>query len=70
MPFLRRPDGGAINPAWAEYALLRIEHGAPQIELRRVAYDLDRYVTDVRDSGMPHARWWPSRWRPARIERA
>lgn len=49
-----RLDGVVEQPAVAEYALLDIVGGEPNLRLRRVPYDKSRLVAAVRASGMPH----------------
>ncbi len=58
-----RPDGRAVVPARAEFALLTAEDGALAIELRRVPYDRDATVRAMFERGMPHAAWWSNDWR-------
>ncbi len=49
-----RLDGRVEQPAIAEYALLYVVDGQPNLHLRRVPYDVERLVAAVRASGMPH----------------
>lgn len=42
----------------AEYAVLQVVDGLPNIELRRVPYDPAAYREAVLASGMPHQEWW------------
>lgn len=53
----RGNDDGTNLPV-AEYALLQVVGGEPNLHLRRVPYDLDAYREAVLDSGMPHAETW------------
>jgi hypothetical protein len=62
LPFQLRADGSAINPAWAEYALVSGGAGNLSVELRRVPVDVTRIVADARASGMPHVAWWVQDW--------
>lgn len=53
----RGSDDGTNLPV-AEYALLQVLGGEPNLHLRRVPYDLQAYRSAVLDSGMPHAEAW------------
>ncbi|HLU82917.1 MAG TPA: metallophosphoesterase family protein [Trueperaceae bacterium] len=65
MPF-RTPKGGTIeSPSVAEYALLSVVNGQPNINLRRVRYDLADLEALGGSSGMPHWEWWFGPWRQA-----
>ncbi len=62
LPFRRwLPDKICVAP-WAEYALVSSEDGRLNVELRRTAYDVDRFLRISADSGMPHAEWWIDTW--------
>jgi predicted phosphodiesterase len=50
-------DDGTNLPV-AEYALLQVLAGEPNLHLRRVPYDLEVYREAVLESGMPHAEAW------------
>lgn len=50
-------DDGSNIPV-AEYALLGVLEGEPNLHLRRVPYDLDAYRQAVLASGMPYAEAW------------
>jgi hypothetical protein len=58
MPYVRLPEGGAINPVWAEYALLSHSEGRLDVSLRRVPFDLEELRMKTFTSGMPHAEAW------------
>lgn len=62
LPFERLPDGRVRNPARAEYALLEVSRGQPNITFRRVPYDVRTLLEAVRTSGMPHADVWSAAW--------
>jgi predicted phosphodiesterase len=63
MPATRLDVGdGAANPPWAEYALLTVEQGAIDVDLRSVPVEIAAITTAARKSGMPHAEWWASGW--------
>jgi predicted phosphodiesterase len=47
--------------AWAEFAVIDTTDGL-SIDLRRLPLDIDALRASVRDSSMPHADWWLSRW--------
>lgn len=50
-----RLDGGIGRPAVAEYALLQVVDGRPNLHLRRVPYEAGRVEDAARRNGMPHA---------------
>lgn len=54
-------DDGRNLPV-AEYALLQVLAGEPNLHLRRVPYDLATYRDAVNESGMPHAEAWLSQF--------
>lgn len=62
LPYEWLPDGRVRNPAWAEYALLRVVKGQPSITFRRVPYDVRPVLEAAERSGMPHAAWWSADW--------
>lgn len=65
MPF-RVPRGGTVySPSLAEYALLTVVNGQPNVNLRRVRYDLDDLRALGENSDMPQWEWWFARWRQA-----
>jgi len=51
-------DDRVVHPALAEYALVEVRHGIPNVSLRRVPYELDELRALVEASGMPHAERW------------
>ncbi|CAN5848077.1 metallophosphoesterase family protein [soil metagenome] len=51
--FVIAADGRAFNYPIAEYALLDVLHGEPNLTFRRVTYDAEAYVASIRESGMP-----------------
>ena len=53
---------GAVNPHWAEYALLSSVQGEPSLTFRRVPYDVAPLVQAARASDMPHAETWLEGW--------
>ena len=53
---------GAVNPHWAEYALLGSRQGQPSFTFRRVPYDVAPLVRAARESDMPHAETWLEGW--------
>jgi putative phosphoesterase len=63
LPFTSTADGGTINPAWAEYALISIERGRIGVELRRTPIDRAALMDAAAESGMPHLDWWSGDWR-------
>lgn len=62
LPFQLRADGSAVNPPWAEYALVSGSAGALHVELRRVPVNVARILAAARASGMPHLAWWTQDW--------
>ena len=62
LPFRQALPGIMEVAPWAEYGLLRHEEGRLSIELRRTPFDLEAFLTAMRESGMPHADWWAARW--------
>ena len=46
----------------AEYALLQVVAGEPNLHLRRVPYDFNAYRDAVLESGMPYAEQWLSQF--------
>ena len=53
---------GAINPHWAEYALVETVHGQPSVTFRRAPYDVAPLVEAARSSTMPYVDRWLSGW--------
>ncbi|HLV11738.1 MAG TPA: metallophosphoesterase family protein [Trueperaceae bacterium] len=49
-----RPPGGGERVAVAEYALLQVVDGEPNLHLRRVPYDVELLREATARSGMPH----------------
>jgi putative phosphoesterase len=63
LPFERDPQRGRVrNPARAEYALLRWEHGRLGLDLCRIPLDAGAVVQAALDSDMPHREWWAKDW--------
>ena len=62
LPFFMQPDGRRLNPAWAEYALVTVENGRLNINLRRVPYSLDALRAAVTQSAMPHPDAYLADW--------
>jgi predicted phosphodiesterase len=67
LPLVKPASGSAINPAWAEYALLERDEDGLSITLRRAPYDLDELAAAARASGMPGADAWLADWRPGNV---
>lgn len=55
---LDRVDGGVEQPAVAEYALLTVEGGQPNLHFRRVPYDVAALIAAVRASDMPNPDYY------------
>ncbi len=53
---------GAVNPHWAEYALVEAVHNQPSVIFRRVPYDVTPLVEAARSSGMPYVERWLEGW--------
>jgi putative phosphoesterase len=59
LPFISNLGSNAgVNLGVAEYALLEVIQGEPNITFRRVRYDVGRLEQTVRASGMPHSEHW------------
>lgn len=67
MPLVQPTGAAAINPAWAEYALLERDKSTLSISLLRVAYSLEDLTAAARASGMPNADIWLADWRPGDV---
>jgi predicted phosphodiesterase len=50
-----QPEGTFHADAWAEYAILTMEHGGVSLEFRRVPYDVQALITAYQTSGRPYA---------------
>jgi len=61
LPFARPAPVMRISP-WAEYGIVESDDGRLSVDLRRTAYDVNRFLDLIRGSGMPHAEWWASLW--------
>jgi predicted phosphodiesterase len=53
------------QPAFAEYAIVEYDKTTLQVELHRIAFDLQAFIQVMHASGMPHAAWWASHWKEA-----
>ncbi len=53
-----RPAGGGERIPVAEYALLQVVDGEPNLHLRRVPYDVELLREAVERTGMPHAGFY------------
>lgn len=51
------------QPAFAEYAIVEYDKTSLQVELHRIAFDLQAFTRVMNASGMPHAAWWASDWK-------
>lgn len=56
--------GEGVNYPVAEYALVEVAKGLPNIALRRVPYDLGALTAAVHESNMPHPERWLEDFRP------
>jgi len=59
------PTNEIRQPSWAEYAIVDFDETSLQVELHRIAYDLQAFVQAMNTSGMPHAAWWANHWKEA-----
>jgi putative phosphoesterase len=50
--------------SWAEYAILTSEKSRLRLEMRRVPFDVSRYISVINESGLPFADRTVSRYRP------
>ncbi len=57
------PEGEGWHPAAAEYAVLSVVDGQPNVHLCKVAYDLRALEDAARRSGMPRAESYLARFR-------
>ena len=62
LPFCKAADGRAMNPVWAEYAVLTASGDDLKVELRRERYSKRDLRDAVMGSGMPHPEWWLRDW--------
>jgi putative phosphoesterase len=46
----------------AEYAVVSVEDGRFEVDLRRTGYDVQAHLRTGLESGMPHADWWAASW--------
>ena len=58
LPYVIYADGSDANLAVAEYALLELVSGQPNVTFRRIVYDLEKLAQAVRSSSMPHQERW------------
>ncbi|GCE21457.1 metallophosphoesterase family protein [Dictyobacter kobayashii] len=56
------PISDIRQPAFAEYAIIECNRTSLQVELHRVAFDLQEFLRVMNSSGMPHAAWWAGYW--------
>ncbi|HRN19248.1 MAG TPA: hypothetical protein PLU66_09220 [Trueperaceae bacterium] len=56
------PEGEGWHPAAAEYAVLSVVDGQPNVHLRKVAYDVRGLEDAARRSGMPRAESYLARF--------
>lgn len=59
------PPSDIRQPAFAEYAIVQCDKTSLQVELHRIAFDLQAFIQVMNASGMPHAAWWASHWKEA-----
>lgn len=60
---IRLPKGEPVqHPSVAEYALFSVVNGQPNLNFRRVRYDLDDLRSLGESSGMPHWETWFESW--------
>jgi predicted phosphodiesterase len=61
-PYELLSSGEARNPAWAEYALIKVVRGQPSITFQRIPYDVTPVLEAAERRKMPHAAWWSADW--------
>jgi predicted phosphodiesterase len=62
LPFTDTTEGAAINPLWAEYAVLQFDGGRVGVEMRRVPVEKGELLSAAAASGMPCLDWWSRDW--------
>jgi len=62
LPFFEATGSRALNPVWAEYAVLTTSGDDVKVELRRERYSKRDLRDAVKVSGMPNPEWWLSDW--------
>ncbi len=68
LSFVITAEGRAFNRPVAEYALLDVVNGEPNLTFRRVPYDAETYVESVRNSGMPFQDRMLEDFKPGRVK--
>lgn len=58
LPYLIPKRGEPTSPALAEYVLLELVDGEPNLTFRRVPYDVNLVIDAALASGMPHVDLW------------
>lgn len=62
LPYELLPNGDAVNPWRAEYALVSSKDGELRVELRRQVYDAQSVIDGVLASDMPYKEEWAEGW--------
>jgi predicted phosphodiesterase len=62
MAYKPTPDGGRINPPWAEYAIVQSTDTSLSVDLRRVPIEREPVARALLESGMPYAEWLAEGW--------
>jgi predicted phosphodiesterase len=57
------PRSDIRQSAFAEYAIVEHDKISLQVELHRIAFDLQAFIRVMNTSGMPHTAWWASHWK-------
>lgn len=60
-----RREMGARNPPWGEYAIVTSEGNPFSVELLRVPFDIEGFLTLLAHRGMPHTEWLVNAWSKA-----
>ena len=68
LSFVKTPEGRWVNHPLAEYALLDVVNGEPNLTFRRVPYDAETYVESVGNSGMPFQERMLEDFKPGRVK--
>lgn len=62
LPFVKLPDGRAVNVPRGEYAMVEADQKGVRIEFCRVNVELKKIVDDGLSSGLPYSDVWASDW--------
>jgi putative phosphoesterase len=54
------PNSNPSINSWAEYAIIEVTDNGLSIDLRQVKYDIESYLSILRESDLPVKDWWIS----------